>query len=75
MDRGRLTRLRARLLAIVRSRILSAVAEFYGLEPDDEVGLAGEPQELTDAIMAALFTRTRASGGDGYKPPVAPSNQ
>jgi hypothetical protein len=65
--------LRARLLALIRSRgvdyydnadetrarILSAVAEFYGLEPDDEVGLAGEPQDLTDAIMAALFTRTK----------------
>jgi hypothetical protein len=50
-------RLRLRLLARIRSRILAAVAEFYGLEPDDEVGLAGEPQELTDAIMKSLFRR------------------
>jgi hypothetical protein len=42
-----------------RSRILAAIAEFEGLEPDDEVGLAGEPQELTDAIMAALFPRKK----------------
>jgi hypothetical protein len=50
-------RLRARILAIARARILAAIAEFYGLDPDDEVGLAGEPQELTDAIMKSLFRR------------------
>ena len=50
-------RLRAWVLSVARARILAAVAEFYGLEPDDEVGLAGEPQELTDAIMRSLFRR------------------
>ena len=50
-------RLRAWVLSIARARILAAVAEFYGLEPDDEVGLAGEPQELTDTIMRSLFRR------------------
>ena len=49
--------LRAWVLSIARARILAAVAEFYGLEPDDEVGLAGEPQELTDTIMRSLFRR------------------
>ena len=50
-------RLRAWVLSIARARILAAIAEFYGLEPDDEVGLAGEPQELTDTIMRSLFRR------------------
>jgi hypothetical protein len=50
-------RLRAWVLSIARARILAAVAEFEGLDPDDEIGLAGEPQELTDAIMKSLFRR------------------
>ena len=50
-------RLRAWVLSVALARILAAVAEFYGLAPDDEVGLAGEPQELTDTIMRSLFRR------------------
>lgn len=49
-------RLRERVLAIVRSRILAAVVEYYDFDTTDDIAMT-EPQELTDAIMKALFRR------------------
>ena len=49
-------RLRMRVLAIVRERVLSAIVDYYGFDPTDDIQMT-EPQELTDRIMAALFRR------------------
>ena len=49
-------RLRMRVLAIVRSRILGAIVEFFDVDPTDDIEMT-QWQELTDRIMAALFRR------------------
>ena len=49
-------RLRMRVLAIVRSRILGAIVEFFDVDPTDGIEMT-QWQELTDRIMAALFRR------------------
>lgn len=54
--------MRRRLQAVVRFRVLRAVADWYGLTLDDEVGLAGEPQDLTDQIMLSLFGKWPPTG-------------
>lgn len=40
----------------VRAKILGALVEYDGVDPTDDIWMM-EPQERTDAIMAALFAR------------------
>ena len=49
-------RLRERVLAIVRARILAANVDFDDVDPTDDIAMM-DPQERTDAIMAALFKK------------------
>ena len=49
-------RVRDRVLAIVRARILAANVEFDDVDPTDDIAMM-DPQERTDAIMKALFRR------------------
>ena len=47
--------MRRRLQAIVRRRVARAIAMSYGLDPDDVVGMAGEPDEIIQLVMDSIF--------------------
>ena len=47
--------MRRRLQTIVRRRVARAIALSYGLDPDDVVGMAGEPDEIIQLVMDSLF--------------------
>lgn len=47
--------MKRRLQAIVRYRVARAVAMSYGLDPDDVVGMAGEPDEIIQLVMDSFF--------------------
>lgn len=56
--------MKRRLQAVVRYRVARAIAMWYGLKPDDVVGMSGEPDEIIQLVMDSLFGKWPPDGYD-----------